>query len=157
MKAATISQLKSELKHKSNAEVLAMCLRLARFKKENKELLSYLLFYEGDESAFVEEVKSEITQQFQQINKSSYYFVKKSVRKILRNAKKHIRYSKEKSSEVEILLHFCQELRQMRPAISGNTVLTNIYNREKAAISKAIGSLHEDLQYDYTEVLESLD
>ena len=44
MKAATVKQLKDELKHSTSEELMNLCLRLSRFKKENKELLTYLLF-----------------------------------------------------------------------------------------------------------------
>ena len=36
MKAATVTQLKKELKHKDEDELLNICLRLSKFKKENK-------------------------------------------------------------------------------------------------------------------------
>ena len=42
MKAVTIKQLKDELAHKSASELKELCLHLSRFKKENKELLTYL-------------------------------------------------------------------------------------------------------------------
>ena len=48
MKASTVSELKEELKHLPPAQLLELCLRLARFKKENKELLTYLLFEAHD-------------------------------------------------------------------------------------------------------------
>ena len=47
MKAATINELKQELQNIPPAKVTELCLRLARFKKENKELLTYLLFEEN--------------------------------------------------------------------------------------------------------------
>jgi len=53
MKTATVTQLKKELKHHSQAELIALCLRLSKFKKENKELLTYLLF-ETDEDLFIQ-------------------------------------------------------------------------------------------------------
>ena len=46
-----------------------------------------------------------------------YFYIKKSVRKILRMAKKYIRYSKNKETEIEILLHFCTVLKNMKPSI----------------------------------------
>ena len=49
MKAATVAQLKKELQFKSQEETMQLCLRLARFKKENKELLTYLLFESDSE------------------------------------------------------------------------------------------------------------
>ncbi len=48
MKAASIQELKQELQHTSLKEITELCLRLARFKKENKELLTYLLFEASD-------------------------------------------------------------------------------------------------------------
>ncbi|MCF6171542.1 MAG: hypothetical protein L3J66_11245 [Bacteroidales bacterium] len=157
MKAATVKELKQELNKRSQKELLELCLRLSRFKKENKELLTYLLFEASDEAAFVAGVKREIEQEFEGINKTTYYFIKKSVRKILRNTKKHIRYSKKKETEVELLIYFCSELIKMKPSLKNNTVLNNLYKRQIASIKNAIAALHEDLQYDYEVELNTLE
>ncbi|MFD2565699.1 hypothetical protein [Aquimarina rubra] len=156
MKAATVRELKLELNNCSQQELVALCLRLSKFKKENKELLTYLLYEASDEDHYIAEVKSEITKEFGLINTNSYYYIKKSVRKILRISKKYIRYSGKKETEVEILLHFCSELKKMRPSIKNNKVLFGIYERQIASIKKSIATLHEDLQYDYTLLLDSL-
>ena len=37
-----------------------------------------------------------------------------------------------------------------------NTVIRNIYLRQRTKIEKVLQSLHEDLQYDYQEALEEL-
>jgi len=157
MKTATVKQLKDELKHSSTEELMHLCLRLSRFKKENKELLTYLLFEAHDEAVYIENVKQEIDLQFETINTDSYFYIKKSVRKILRLIKKYSRYSLKKETEVELLLYFCQKLKDFKPSIKRNVTLTNIYNRQIAAIKKIITSLHEDLQYDYTMALEDLE
>ena len=81
MKAATIRELKQELSIRSQGELLELCLRLSKFKKENKELLTYLLYEASNEAAYIENVKREIEYEFEQINRKSYYFIKKSVRK----------------------------------------------------------------------------
>ncbi|MEX0362048.1 MAG: hypothetical protein AB3N10_13795, partial [Allomuricauda sp.] len=60
MKASTIAQLKKELQHRSPDELLNLCLRLGRFKKENKELLTYLLFEADHEEGYIESVKAEV-------------------------------------------------------------------------------------------------
>ena len=60
MKAVTVKVLKDELVHRSPKEMLEICLRLSKFKKENKELLTYLLFEAGDEASYIESVKREI-------------------------------------------------------------------------------------------------
>ncbi|APY00072.1 hypothetical protein [Lacinutrix venerupis] len=156
MKAVSVVTIRKELKHKSNEELAELCLRLSRFKKENKELLTYLLFEAENEAGYIETVKSEIDEQFELINTNSFFYIKKSVRKILRNTKKYIRYSLNKETEVELLLYFCKKLKAMKPSISRNTTLTNIYNRNIEAITKKVLKLHEDLQYDFNLELEDM-
>lgn len=156
MKSATVSEIKKELKTRSQTELVELCLHLSKFKKENKELLTYLLYEADDEAAYIENIKIEIDEQFEAINTSSFYFVKKSVRKILRATKKYIRYSKQKETQVALLLHFCSKLKNIRPSIRKNIPLLNLYNRELAGIEKAVASLHEDLQYDYQLALKEL-
>ena len=155
MKAASIAEIKQELSSRPQRELLKLCLHLAKFKKENKELLTYLLYEASDEQAYIESIKIEIEQEFELINKKTYYYIKKSVRKILRSVKKYIRYPKKKETEVELLLYFCSELKKMSPSMKGNTALYNLYNRQIEAIKKAISFLHEDLQFDYTNELEN--
>jgi len=157
MKAAGVKEIKAELKTRTSKELEELCLQLSRFKKENKELLTYLLFESSDEAHYIKNVKMEVDGQFEQINTQSYYFIKKSVRKILRNIKKYIRYSKKKETEVELLLYFCRKLKAASPSIQNNTVLFNIYSRELEGVKKKINNLHEDLQYDYGIEIESME
>lgn len=156
MKAATVTQIKRELEHCSTEELTELCLRLAKFKQENKELLTYLLFEADDETTYIEAVKAEVDAQFEQINASSYYYIRKSVRKILRLIKKFARYSSKKETEVEFLLHFCYKLRTLQPSIYNNITLTNTYNRQMDLIKTMVYALHEDLQYDYGLKIEKL-
>ena len=157
MKAATIKKIKTELGYHSQAELVELCLRLSKFKKENKELLTYLLYESHNEAAFIQGIKDEIDEQFVQINTSSYFYIKKSVRKILRRVKTYIRYSKKKETEVELLIYFCSVLKNMTPPMQDNVSLHNIYLRQITSIKKAISSMHEDLQYDYQEELKMLE
>ena len=156
MKTATIAQLKKELQFRSEDELLQLCLRLARFKKENKELLTYLLFEADHEAGYIESVKAEVNEQFSTINTNSYFYIKKSVRKILRTLKKFIRYSGNKETEIELLLYFCQKLKDFQPSIQRNVTLMNLYERQLNYIDKKIKALHEDLQYDFGLVLDEL-
>lgn len=157
MKPSSLKEIKTELKHQSQTELLELCLRLARFKKENKELLSYLLFEASDEENYIQQIKLDIDEQFENINKKSAYWIRKSIRKILTNIKKHIRYSKKKETEVELLLYFCYKLKHFTPSIKRSVRLTNVYNRQLELIKKIIATLHEDLQYDYQLELSSLE
>ena len=156
MKAASIKELKEELKLRSPNDLQTLCLRLARFKKENKELLTYLLFESSDEFAFIENVKAEMDEQFNDINRKNYYYIKQSIRKILANTKKYIRYSQKKQTEVELLIYFCFKLKNFVPSIQYNTTLKNIYLRQVESIKKTVASLHEDLQFDYNQDLKEL-
>ncbi|WP_010136831.1 hypothetical protein [Ochrovirga pacifica] len=156
MDTANIRQLKTELENLNREELSTIVLRLAKFKKENKELLSYLLFESSDESNYVLEIKKEMDLEFASINTQSYYYIKKSVRKILKNTKTYIRYSNCKETEVELLLYFCKKLRGLSPSISRNQQLLNIFVRELKLAERKIASLHPDLQYDYQQNIDIL-
>lgn len=156
MKAASLKEIKTELNHRSTQELLELCLRLSKFKKENKELLTYLLFESANEEAFINSIKQKVDADFETINTKTFFYIKKSVRKILRELKKFIRYSQNKETEVELLLYFCHKLKNFKPSIQRNTTLTNLYNRQLDFIMKKVSVLHEDLQYDYNLELEKL-
>ncbi len=156
MKAATVRELKIELGSRKPDELVNICLRLSKFKKENKELLTYLLYESTNESAYILSAKREIQEEFSQINTSSYFYIKKSVRKILRTTKKYIRYSGNKETEVELLIYFCTELKEILPLSEKLLPLKNLYLRTLETINKALSSLHEDLQYDYGNEIEDL-
>ena len=156
MKAATVNEIKQELSNSSPSQLTELCLRLARFKKENKELLTYLLFEAHDTAAYIESVKQEMASQFEGMNKSNVYFVKKTLRKILRITNKFIRYSGNAAVETELLIYFCTTVKQMGAAINNNPVIANIFNNQLKKIYKAVNSMHEDLQYDYLKDIQQL-
>ena len=157
MKSASVREIKQELQHRSSQELLEICLRLSKFKKENKELLTYLLFESADEATYIENVKQQLNEQFDQINRSNFYLIKKSVRKILRTLKKYSRYSSKKETEVELLLFFCERLYSFTPSIKKDKALRNLYERQILQIKKINLSLHEDLQYDNQLELQRLE
>ena len=156
MKAVTVKVIKDELVNRSHKDLTEMVLRLSKFKKENKELLTYLLFESGSEAQYINTVKASMDADFASINTYSYFYMKKTIRKILRNVKKYIRYSLKKQTEVELLMYFCVKMNEVYPPIHRNRVLYNMYERQIKMIEKAIGYLHEDLQYDYGVELEEL-
>lgn len=156
MKAVSLKDIKLELSHRSANELQEICLHLSRFKKENKELLSYLLFLSSDEEAYIASIKKLMDEGFEAINRQSYFYIRKSIRKILTQTKKHIRYSQKKETEVELLLYFCKKMKAFRPSIKNSLQLENLYKRQVFLIKKTITSLHEDLQYDYNLVIEDL-
>lgn len=156
MKAASLKELKSELSHATQDELLQICLHLAKFKKENKELLTYLLLEAENEEGYIETVQAEMDALFETINTSSYFYMKKTIRKILRMVKTNIRYSKKKPTEIELLLYFCESLKNVKPSIRHSLVLKNLYNRELLSLEKKIKVVHEDLQFEYKQQLKEL-
>jgi hypothetical protein len=156
IKPASLSLLKQELENLSAKEVQELCLKLAKYKKDNKELLSYLIFDAGDEAEYIKNVKAEIELQFREINTTHLYFVRKSIRKILRTTNKYIRYSGQKNTEAELLLFFCSKLKYSGIPYQSVSSLSNLYLNQLQKVRKAVSLLHEDLQYDYGREIERL-
>jgi hypothetical protein len=149
MKAATIQEIKQELATVKPAQLTSLCLRLAKFKKENKELLTYLLFEAGNEEGYLRSIKSEIETQFTTINTSSAYFIKKSLRKVVRMMNRYTGFSDVAQTDVELRIHFCTLFTQYNFATYHSKMLDNIYEGQLKKIRTIIKTLHEDLQYDY--------
>lgn len=156
MKAASIKEIKTELENLHPHQILPITLRLAKFKKENKELLTYLLFEATDENGYIESVKAETDELFEGINHTNLYFVKKTLRKILRMINRYSRYSNEPQTGVELLLYFCHKLKAAGIPIQKSTALVNLYDGQIKKIKKEISLLHEDLQHDYLKMVEKL-
>ena len=156
MKPASISTLRKELDLLPTKELAQLCLRLAKYSKDNKELLSYLIFDAGDEEGFIQSVKIQLKAQFEEINTSNMFYVRKSVRKILKITNKYIRYSGHKQTEVELLLFFCQTLNASGIKFKRVTSLNNLYQNQVIKVKKAVATLHEDLQFDYQKEIEKL-
>ena len=156
MTTASLAELKRALKNVPSSELPELCIRLARYKKENKELLSYLLFEADDEPEYIKGIKTEIDQHFRDLSRSTPYLTKKGLRKLLNFTNQRIRYSGQKRTETELLIYFCKKFRKEAPFRS-NIAIKNIYQRQILRIKKTIGTLHEDLQFDYGEELKTLE
>jgi hypothetical protein len=156
MKTASLAEIKQELQNLTTKEITDVCLRLARFKKDNKELLAYLLFEAHNGEAYTEQVKEMITEKFKDVNTSNLYLAKKTLRKILRLINKHIKYVGSKQTEVELLIHFCLMLKGSGIRIHKNKALTNMYMQQLKKIKAALSVLHEDIQYDFLKQISEL-
>src|SRR5436189_3044474 len=156
MKAATIHEIKQELSSLKPAQLAELCLRLGKFKKENKELLTYLLFEANDEQGYINSIRNEMDELFGTINLSHLYFAKKTLRKIVRIINKYSRYSNEKQTEADLRIYFCKKLKTSGIPFQRNTVLNNLYASQLKKINTVLSSLHEDLQHDYLKELKPL-
>jgi hypothetical protein len=156
MKAVSINEIKKELMNLDSKSLQDICMRLAKYKLENKELLTYLLFEANDESAYISLIKAEIDQHFETLPKGNVYYIKKSLRKILRITNRQIKYSGQPATEVELRIYFCSRIISAGIPLHQSQVLTNLFEQQVKKIETVIARLPEDLQYDYHRDFESL-
>lgn len=157
MKSATVNELRKELKDSDPDVVRDLCLRLIKYKKENKELATYALFEAHDEQAYVKNVTREIEEFFNDIPRGgNAYYIKKTLRKILRFANRQIKYSGNKVSELEIRIFFCEQMIEARVPRNEGTVIGNLYDQQLKKITSIVDNLEEDLQADYQIQIERI-
>ncbi|CAN5199441.1 hypothetical protein BH09BAC2_BH09BAC2_19440 [soil metagenome] len=156
MKASSIKDIKLALDNADRKELLDIALRLIKFRKENKELVTYLLFEATDETGYVIQVKDTLDLQFAEVNRTNIYIAKKNLRKIIRTANKFIKYSNEATTEIEILSYLAQAIKELNLPLKKNVALANLFTSLLKKIDKRIGSLHEDLQFDFKGLIDEL-
>jgi hypothetical protein len=145
-----VQQIKKELQHLSQEQLAELCLRLVRYKKENKELLAYLLFESSNEQDFIESIKAEAGFMFSQLPAQSY-FTAKALRKILKMLTKYTKFIGSKPAEIELLINFCQNYLQYVIRQTAYKPIRLIFTRQLEKIRVSISKLHEDLQFDYSQ------
>jgi hypothetical protein len=156
MKSASLAQIRKELKTLSREEVADLCEKLIKYKRDNKELLNYLLFESVDEDSYVEAIKQDVSEAFSATNTSGFYLAKKSIRRALRIANKYIKYSDQPETELDVLLHFCEEMKALDINFKRSKVLVNLYERQLVKINDVYSDLHEDLQFEFRERVEDV-
>lgn len=157
MKVSSISELKKELHELPQKQLVELCLSLAKYKKDNKEFLDYLLFQAHDKPSFIGAVKSEIDEHFNDLRtQPNLYYVKKSLRKLLRMITKYCKYINDKSAAAELHIYFCSQLKQSGIPYHKSQLLVNMFEQQIKKINALIAALHEDLQQDYLNDLEKV-
>jgi hypothetical protein len=153
MIVSSISEIKKELTTLDPDTLFKLCMRLAKYKKENKELLAYLLFESHNEEAYIENIKEELSEMFDDLPTGTY-LIKKSLRKILRTANKRIKYSGIKQTELEVRIFFCTKMKDAHIARPYGSVLFNLYQQQIKKVYAILEKLHEDLQGNYTREIK---
>lgn len=148
VEAYGLQDIKKEIQHLSAPQLSELVLRLARHKKENKELLAYLLFVADDEEAFIEQSKYEVSMMFYMMPSQAFNAMK-VLRKILRLITKLSRFSGSKSVEIRLLISFCNTYLEYIDRKVSYKPLRTLFIRQVEKISKLIIKQHEDLQADY--------
>lgn len=157
MKAESLSEIKRELNQLEASHLVQLCLALAKYKKDNKDYLSYLLFRAHDRQAVLQEIRQEIDLEFEELKRqSNLYFAKKSLRRILRSISRYSKYLGDKAASAELYIHFCLSLKQSAIPFTRSPQLSNLYAQQVKKINTLVSALHEDLQGDYTNDLERI-
>ena len=155
MKPEKLSDIKKELRALNSDQLIELCLKLAKFKKDNKELLSYFLYNSDAPLAYAESVKDGLIHEFQTLKKYDYHSAKE-LRKILRLLGKHAKYTGSAEVEIELILWFCFNYLMYADTRSHYKPLHTIFTRQIEKLRKLIPKLHEDLQFDYSTEYEKL-
>jgi hypothetical protein len=149
MRVEKLSDIKKELRSLNTEALTEICLRVAKYKKDNKELLSYLLYEADNPLNYAEEVKTDLLTNFKTLNRSAYTSTKE-IRKIVRLLAKHAKYTGSKEVELELLLWFCTSFLEYADTRSSHKPLQAIFSRQMEKIRRILPKLHEDLQFDYS-------
>ena len=150
-----LKEIKTELKHMSSTQLAELCLRMVKYKKENKELLAYLLFEAHDQQVFIEGIKAESGLMYSQLSSQSYQMAK-NIRKILRFINKQIKFMGSKQGEVELLIQFCKDYLDYADRKANYKPLRQILIRQLTKVKMTISKLQEDLQFDYLQEFNEL-
>ena len=153
MKAASIAEIKKQLVKLDQGELLEIVLQLARYKKDNKELMTYVLCLSDNEDAYANYLCDEINEQFR-LNPNMH---KKTLRKTIRVMEKCLRFSNSKETELTVRVHFCRSLMSSETPFRDRKIMFNMYAAQLKKIRKLIEGYHEDLQHDYRREFRDLD
>ncbi|MGZ3864978.1 MAG: hypothetical protein ACXVC6_12055 [Bacteroidia bacterium] len=157
MNAAGLQEVKKELAELPQKELVELCLSLAKYKKDNKEYLGFLLFEAHDKPAFIREVKTGIDVHFEELVKQpNLYYVKKGLRKQLRLLTKYGKYVGDKALTADMLIYFLRKLKLSGIPYHKNKLIVNLYAQQLKKINALVKSFHEDLQADYKNDLEEI-
>jgi len=146
----SLQDIKKQVQRLPQEQIALLCIRLAKFNKENKEFLTYLLFEAANEQAFIENLKGEIGLMFSRLPAASQDALK-GIRIILRMIGKYTKFIASKQAELELTLNFCSNYIQYIGKRNFNKPMQLIFTLQVTKMKTLMGKLHEDLQFDYKE------
>ena len=149
MKIFSANEIKASLRDKNSKELTEIALRLARLKKENKELLSYLLFHSDDPDSYKEELKLEAGDQLRQYNIHNLYIFKKQVRRTITLINRHMKYVASAEIDAELRIFYLTELALLKDVWKKSPIVRKIFSNQIKKIRSIIEKLHPDLQSDF--------
>lgn len=150
-----LSDLKKELLELSKPELIQLCLRVAKLKRENKELLAYLIYDVDDPLFYAQKLKPEIKEVFNQPFQHAYYLTK-SIRKAMRLITKYYRFTSNKQGETELLIYLVEEFHQSWRYEYRYQALGKIIFRCLEKAQSNLKKIEEDFKADFEQPISEL-
>ncbi len=156
MNIPSLAAIKKELSYLDEKELISLILNLSKFTRDNKAFLYFKLNERDQPSLFVDTVKEELDKLFQTANTTSFYLTKKSAQTIRRKLNKALKFSANKTDQIELILFFCEKLKTYGYLKFNHPVISNLFQMQIQKAEKLILKLEDDLRYDYTQLLEQI-
>ena len=150
-----LSDLKKELLELNKLELIQLCLRVAKLKRENKELLAYLIFDADDPLFYAQKLKPEIKEVFEQPFQHAYYLTK-SIRKVMRLITKYYRFTSNKQGETDLLIYLVEEFHQSWRYEYRYQALGKVIFRCLEKAQTNLKKIDEDFRADFEQPLAEL-
>lgn len=155
MESPKLNNIRKELNHLPKEVLAEYCLKIAKYKTENKEFLNYLLFYSDNNELYIAEIKKLLDEGFAGLPYSDYTATK-VLRKLTRLMNKHIKFIGNKAQELELALYFCHLFIEESSPKTHHKPLIALLFRQLKRIEKLIPKLDEDLQFDFQHEFDTL-
>ncbi len=157
MDIPSIANIKKELNHLPEKELIRVLLEMAKFTTDNKQFLFFQVFGKDHPGFFQEMVEEELQKAFELSNRNNYYVAKKSAQAIRKKLNKYLKFTKDKTIKIELITFYCKQLHTHGFLGFRHPVIDNLYQMQIKKIRKLVEGLHEDLQYDYEGTIEELE
>lgn len=157
MQIPSLAEIKRELSYLNEKELREYIIDLSKFSRDNKAYLFFKLYGRDQAGLYIQMVQEDLEQEFQNARGDHSYYAKKSAQKIRRKMNKLLKLSKEKTDQIEVLLFFCEKMKEYGFLRHGNLIIDNLYKTQVSKVHKLISGLHEDLQFDYEGRIEELE
>lgn len=156
MQIPSLAEIKRELSYLNEKELKEYIIELSKFSRDNKAYLFFKLYGRDQPGLYVQMVQEDLEFEFQNARGEHSYYAKKSAQKIRRKMNKLLKLSKDKADQLEVLLFFCERMKEYGFLKHSNTVIENLYKSQLSKAEKILAGLHEDLQFDYQNRIEEL-
>jgi hypothetical protein len=156
MDIPSLAEIKKELAHLQEKELITLLSDLAKFSRDNKAFLYFKLNEKDRPFLFVDSVREDLDLAFLEANTRNYHTAKKSAQTIRRKMNKMLKLGKNKADQAELILYFCEQMKEYGYLSFRHPVIDNLFAVQLRKAENLIAGLHEDLQSDFSYRIEAL-